>query len=82
MISQIKLSKPSRPIELESQIILARVERVRNIGKEIELNMRKVLIYTPRTKTFLSLKKNSTIKVMKNPSSEVSTWTTIKNYHF
>jgi hypothetical protein len=54
MISQIKHSRPLRPIEQESQIILERVGRVRNIGKEIELNMRKVLISTPRTKISLS----------------------------
>jgi hypothetical protein len=71
MISQIKHSKPLRPIEQESQIILERVGRVRNIGKEIELNMRKVLISTPRTKISLSWKRNLITKVQNSQTEEV-----------
>jgi len=80
MISQIKLLKPSKQIELEYPTILANLVKVKNIGKEIELNMRKVLISTPRIKTFLNLKKNLITKVMKKVYSEVFTWTIIKNY--
>jgi hypothetical protein len=82
MISQIKHSKPLRPIEQESPIILERVGRVRNTGKEIELNMRKVLISMPRTKISRSWKKNLIIKVTRSLSSEVSIWITIKNFLF
>jgi hypothetical protein len=81
MTSPTKLSKQSKQIELEYPITLANPAKVRNIDKEIEWNMRKVWISTPRTKTYLSLKKNLITKVMKKAYSEVFIWTIIKNYH-